>query len=310
MNILNILTSLYGLLYNRKYIPMRAFSPLRFIFRWLANKILPVYLAQKSTLLRSEKKITSERIVVSLTSFPGRINTVWIVLECMMRQTVMPDEVVLYLSKDQFKTKESVPESLWRRQNELFKIKLVENDYRSHKKYLYAFQEYPNDIVITIDDDIFYPSTMIESLVRQHCMSPNAIICRHAKTILYDLNNNLRPYREWKDVDNLHERNCVFLTGGGTLFVPNKLYKDVAKISLALKLCPLADDVWLFAMAKLGNLTICPITRYLTLPIFSESSESLCSVNVGCDMNDVQMKNVIDYYLQSIGKNPFLKEQL
>lgn len=310
MNILNILSSLYGLLYNRKYMPMRFFSPLRFIFRWLANKILPVYLAKKYISRKHENKLTSERIIVSLTSFPGRINTVWMVIECLMRQTVMPDEIVLYLSKDQFKTKEAIPESLWSRQNELFKIQLVENDYRSHKKYLYAFQEYPDDIVITIDDDIFYPSTMIESLVRQYRKSPNAIICRHAKTILYDSNNNIRPYREWKDVDDLQERNCVFLTGGGTLFVPNKLYKDVTKIDLALELCPLADDVWLFAMAKLGDLAIRPITRYLTLPVFSESRESLCSVNVGCDMNDVQMKNVIGYYQQNIGRNPFSKVQL
>ena len=34
-------------------------------------------------------------------------------------------------------------------------IIFVEEDLRSHKKYYYAFKEYQNDIIITIDDDIF-----------------------------------------------------------------------------------------------------------------------------------------------------------
>ena len=30
-------------------------------------------------------------------------------------------------------------------------------DLKAHKKYYYAFKEYPDDIVITVDDDVIYP---------------------------------------------------------------------------------------------------------------------------------------------------------
>ena len=43
-----------------------------------------------------------EKIIVSLTSFPGRINEVWICIESLMRQTFKPDAIELWLSLKQF----------------------------------------------------------------------------------------------------------------------------------------------------------------------------------------------------------------
>ena len=44
-------------------------------------------------------------VVVSLTSFPKRIDTVDIVIKSMFKQTVIPDKILLYLSKEEFKNK-------------------------------------------------------------------------------------------------------------------------------------------------------------------------------------------------------------
>ncbi len=304
MNILNLIVNFYGALYNRKYIPARVLSPVRFILRFIANKTLPLYLNHAyyyhSAKLQGEKKI-----IVSLTSFPGRITTVWMVVECMLRQTVKPDAIILYLSKKQFSSMDVLPDSLKRRIGNIFQIKLVENDFRSHKKYFYAFLEYPDDIVITIDDDIFYPTKMIEDLINQHKKNPDAIICRYGCKISYDKDGNLLPYTFWEESYNYHKIN-FFGSGGGTLFTPSKLYKDVTDINLAVKLCPLADDVWLNAMVRLKHLDVICITRNLILPIFSDSKESLCSINNGeKNMNDVQLRNVIDYYKKIKDNNPF-----
>ena len=43
-----------------------------------------------------------DKIIVSLTSFPGRINEVWICVESLMRQTFKPDAIELWLSLRQF----------------------------------------------------------------------------------------------------------------------------------------------------------------------------------------------------------------
>lgn len=56
---------------------------------------------------------------------------------------------------------------------------MVNGDIKSHKKYLYVAMEYPNDYVFLIDDDMFYPSTLIERTWNAHINIPNSIICNY-----------------------------------------------------------------------------------------------------------------------------------
>lgn len=305
MNLLDFAVNSYGALHNRKGIPLRVLSPLRFFLRIISNRLLPRYLASPRkrgiyTESRKNDLVNEKKIIVSLTSFPGRISTVWMVIECMLRQTIRPDKIILYLSRKQFETDDCVPKSLMELQNDVFKIVFVKEDYRSHKKYLYVFQEHPNDIVITVDDDIFYPTTMIETLCANYRKYPNAVICRYAKKIKRNERGTLSPYREWREIFKLYETDCFFGSGGGTLFVPNKLFKDVTNAKLATALCPLADDIWLNAMARLNGLSLVPITRNLILPIFSETKETLKSINVNQNLNDVQIENVNKYYKKDV----------
>ena len=310
-NVLNFFTTFYSMLHDRRGNPVKILFPLRYLIRWLSNKILPIWLSKNSNATKSLnlQKIDDLRVIVSMTSFPGRINTVWMVVECMLRQTRKPDAIILYLSKKQFKSLKDVPESLTSRIGSVFHIELVEDDFRSHKKYLYAFQAFENDMVITIDDDIFYPTTMINSLVESHQKNPEAVICRYAHKIGYDECGGIKPYLSWENSRN-YRNNDFFGSGGGTLFVPRKLYKDVIDIGLAMKLCPFGDDIWLNAMARLNGLDVVVSARNPILPIYSESKETLCSVNNDQNMNDAQIKNVILYYEERIGINPFAKDVL
>ncbi|MBO6055379.1 MAG: hypothetical protein J6P84_00140 [Alphaproteobacteria bacterium] len=299
MSIADLIINLYGSLYNRKRIPIFVFSPFRYVLRIAANKILPM-IYNKSISPSRKNQLQNDKIIVSLTSFPARIDSVWLVIESMLRQTIVPYKIILWLSKDQFESVECLPESLKKRQNDIFEIKLVEGDFRSHKKYLYAFINFPDNPVITVDDDIFYPSTLIESLYKQHLKTPNDIVCRYARRIKYDLNGFRLPYSQWSDRYDYIGSDVFFGSGGGTLFVPNKLFKDVTNVKLSMKLCPLADDVWLNAMVRLNGLSVVPVTRNLILPIFSKSNESLSSVNVLQDFNDVQINNIINHYKKDL----------
>lgn len=293
MRIADFIINLYGFLYNRNGVPRRFFSPLRYIVRLVANKVLPKLYCKPCFF---SKRRVNEKIIVSMTTFPARIDSVWLVIESLLRQTVLPYKIILWLSIDQFNSIECLPESLKKRQNDIFEIKLVENDYRSHKKYLYAFVENPNDIVITVDDDIFYPSTMVETLYKEHLKNPNAVICRYACKIRIGVDGQCLPYEQWSDCYKKNDKDVFFGSGGGTLFVPSMLYKDVTDINLAMKLCPYADDVWLNAMARMNGLAIIPITRFLILPIFSKSKENLKSINVDQGLNDTQINNIMKYY--------------
>jgi len=301
--IINIIVNFYGFLYNRRGIPIVVFSPFRFLFRKIANVFLPILLKNAGPSRQPLKK-NVKKIIVSLTSFPGRIDSVWLVIVCMLRQSMAPDLIILWLSKQQFEDFSALPVSLKKILSERFQIRLVDGDYRSHKKYLYAFQEFSNDIVITIDDDIFYPTNMIKELYKAHLVNPKAIICRYGKSIKHK-DGSLAPYRTWKEYYSLDEKNIFFGSGGGTLFVPSVLHSDALDISKAFDLCPLADDIWLNAMARLNAVEIIPITRCLILPIIIQNEETLCSVNVDQNMNDKQLSAVNTAYFKTYGRNIF-----
>src|SRR5699024_11096702 len=83
---------------------VRYYSLVRFIVRHLANLVLPFYF-RLSSLFSNNYKLNTESnsdFIVSFISFPARINKVWLVVESILRQSVKPTKLILWLSKDQF----------------------------------------------------------------------------------------------------------------------------------------------------------------------------------------------------------------
>lgn len=229
-------------------------------------------------------------------------------MECIKRQTFLPEKTILWLSKDQFPTVESIPQSLWCRTDELFEIRMVNGDIKSHKKYYYALNAYPNKKILLIDDDIFYPTYMIEEIIGAHRLYPNSIICRYGFLKKYTTGGTLKPYNGWTHLASPIESNDLFFgSGGGTLIQKSLLYEDCTKKDIFLKLTPNADDVWLNAMTYLAGSNIIKISKGMILPILQNSSEMLSTKNVGYQQNDVQINSVSEYYKETIGIDPFTK---
>lgn len=303
MSLLDFFISIYGHLHNYYFVPFWVLTPFRRIVRILSSWLLPIYLQRH----KAYKVKQDVDVIVSFTSFPARIGSVWQVIECMLRQTYRPKKIFLWLSRLQFASLEELPKSLLERRSDFFEIRFVDGDIRSHKKYYYVSREYPDSLVLLLDDDLYYPTDMIEKLVNERVSHPNSFICRYAFKMLYNKDGNMLPYNYWKEYNGASEGNTVFFgTGGGVLFKPSMLYKDLIDSNLFLKLTPLADDVWLNAMVRLSGLNIRKIQCGLLLTIKSKGSKiTLCSQNVGNGKNDEQIKSVIKYYLKNIGVNPF-----
>lgn len=215
----------------------------------------------------------------------------------MLDQTLQPDEIILWLSKEQFPTTDTIPESLKVLEGDVFKIRMVDGDLRSHKKYYYASLEYPNDNVFLIDDDIYYPTTLLEDTWAEYLRHKNVVICNYGYYIGYTNDGIMKSYSTWKRNHNKsNDKNLFFGSGGGTLFKPSKMYKDLTNIELASKLTPTADDIWLNAMARIAGQEIVMLDNSLILPIANKENITLSSVNVNMSRNDEQIKNVCEYY--------------
>ena len=290
MNLLSLFTKSYGALQNYGGMPFWVMTPFRRIIRKLANRILPHYLAKP---VKHDGTI-EKNLIISFTSFPARINDVWMVIESLKRQTVLPEKIILWLSKDQFPNVNDIPDSLKQREDNLFEIRLVDGDIRSHKKYFYAMTEFPDKTFITCDDDVFYPPNMVKNLITAARMYPGCIIANVSSEMTYDENGVLLPYVEWKNNFKPYaSRNRVQIGIGGVLYPPNCLSEMVLRKDLFTKLSPMADDLWLSLMARLTHTPVVQSSKnILNLPI-EDGSPSLSSVNNGeKNMNDVQICNM------------------
>lgn len=284
-------------------------SLFRYMVVAIGNVFFPIHFRrtiEKYCLNPNQPLLHNRQIIVSLTSFPLRIGVVWMVVESLMRQTMKPHRIILWLSKEQFSSLDVLPKKLIEQCGRGLEIRIEDGDIRSHKKYAYAFKEFPNDYVILIDDDILYPENFISELLID--MDKNdRVNCSYGAIMKYNIMNELLPYEEWPIFieKNIDIKSFFFGTGGGTAFIPSMLHKDTCNMELAYKLCPLADDVWLNAMCRLSGIKCVKVRGQLIPPIIIDNNDTLCSKNVGQSLNDVQIEKVRSYYKSRLNIDPY-----
>ena len=300
MNLLNLYTKIYGSLYNRVGIHYLFFSPIRFLVRKIANISLPYFLSKPCA--HSSQRIPD--LIISFTSFPARIKNVWMVVESIKRQSYLPEKIILWLSDEQFRSYEELPDKLKEEEDSLFEIKFVPNDLRSHKKYMYAFLQFPKKTIITIDDDIFYHPDTIKFLVDGNRTYPNNIIANCTKKILYN-DDEIMPYNLWEQrrIKIFESEDLVQIGVGGVLYPPQLLDKIVVDDNLFMSLAPTADDLWLNSIARYSNVKIVQSgLKILFLPIESKTP-SLSSSNKYEGKNDEQLGNINSYMKEHMNIN-------
>ena len=251
-------------------------------------------------------KKRSPRLIVTLTSFPQRIPYLCYTIYSLLNQSLLPDEVVLWLAEEQFPNKENdLPERLLNLKENGLKIKWYK-DIKSYKKLIPSLIEYPQDIIVTADDDIFYTKDWLKRLYDAYLKNPEYIHCHRARRICFDSENKILPYEHWQIQKETKNRSYLnfFTGGGGILYPPKSLYKDIFREELFAKLCPTADDIWFWTMAVLAGRKINIVQDCIFKPLStdlekeSESSDALVLYKINITQNDVQLKNVFEHYPQ------------
>jgi len=277
----------------------RFYSGVRFFVRHSANAILPLYFKLNNTFTKKHRLTGTgkDELIVTFTSFPARIDRVWLVVESIFRQTHKPDRLILWLSREQFATLEVLPENLLRQQERGLEIRLVDGDLRSYKKYYYTLKEYPDSDWIIIDDDVFYSSDLVSNLVANSKKNSNAIIFNRGHRLVYK-DSILLPYSIWEPLTELTKPSLdIFATGvGGVLYPAHSLHDEALNMNAFLKFCPLADDVWLYVATRLNNTKLLKTNEQrLFVPVLNKMNITLTSENVAQGLNDQQIDQVRAY---------------
>lgn len=254
-----------------------------------------------------------QEVIISLTTYPKRMGTVWIVLKAMLSQTYKPDKILLYLAEEQF------PGHVLPDWAETYRKAGVEfvfcGDLKPHKKYYYAMQEYPEAVIITVDDDLIYDYDLIEVLMKSYLQFPHAISAMRTHKIAFDDEGHILPYLQWDHGCSKYIGEPIMrllpTSGGGTLFPPHSLHPEVFCEENIRKCCLLADDLWLKVMAVLQGTPV--VLAEETRPLnFIEGTQdtALWQSNVSKKGNDHQLKAILELYDSYHSENDTVKRRV
>ncbi len=264
-------------------------------------KEIPVSLFQQAKLslsspnrmLKNKKQIPA---IVSLASIPSRLHIVHLTIRSILNQEVLPERILLWLHED-LKTK--IPKRLSKLESGIFSIQYT--DYSSsHRKLVEPMKLYPNQAIITCDDDMMYRKDWLSNLYASHLEDPQSIMANQTRCISFDESGVLLPYSKWVSKSkSCNNTNATLPIGaGGTLYPPGVLSKQVFEQELFMQLAPKADDLWFKAMGLLNG-TLSKQTNNHgkePIPIMGSQKTSLKKTNIDEDKNRTQWLALMEHF--------------
>ncbi|GAA2877425.1 hypothetical protein GGQ99_000141 [Aminobacter niigataensis] len=190
-------------------------------------------------------------LIVSLTSYPGRFDTLALTLKSILFQTVRPDTTILWVSHEDYPL---VPENVLELRGHGLEIATC-TDMRAYTKIIPTLQNHKDCFVITVDDDVYYRADCVEKLTVAYNPSKRHVICHRAHRIAVTGNGDPAPYVDWRrDIAPAATSPLIFPTGVmGVLYPPDAFHEDVCNVALFSELSPSADDVWLYWMWRMNG---------------------------------------------------------
>ena len=246
----------------------------------------------------------NKQVVVSMTSFPPAIAYATKALRSLLKGSVLPDKLILYLTFAQFADGE-IPAELKQLEAEspIFEIRNYDPDIRSYRKLIPALIDFPEAIIVTVDDDANYHKHMLRDLLQMHAKLPHAVLAHRAKRI-----SPGKPYRKWKKyrwydfvLKRIHISYANLQTGvGGVLYPPHSLRADMMDIDLFTRIAPSCDDFWFWAAAVRNGYPVVPMPFGRNKPrgLHKPKSLSLKTGNFkgGIDRNTAALNAIIEQY--------------
>lgn len=256
-------------------------------------------------------KQTEQQVIVSMTSFPAAIPYAEGAIKSLLKGSVLPDKLILYLTFSQFKESE-IPESLRKlaENSPIFEIRNYDRDIRSYRKLIPALIDFPSAVIVTVDDDVEYHRHMLRDLLKLHSQIPDAVLAHRAKRIKLG-----EPYRKWSKYHwndflfkRIYKSFLNLQTGvGGVLYPPHSLKQEMMDVELFTKLAPSTDDIWFWAAGVANGYPVIPVPfgrnkpRGLGKP--KELSLKWTNFKGGTDRNAPTLNAILEHY-------PEIKERI
>lgn len=259
----------------------------------------------RKRLVLSEKQ--DQDIIVTLTSYGKRVKgSAVYTIYSLLKQTVRPESIVLWLDEKEY-GKDNLPSVLVFLEKYGLEVRFA-NDIGPFTKIIHALRAFPDKHLITVDDDIYYSENFIEEMRMAHNIHPKAIVSGWAKVPEKDSDQRLKPYTDWPEYHHVnddfeYDTKTLFPLGwAGVLYPAHTFDEEVANEEVFTRLCPKADDIWLYVMgvrceAEKRILAHSSIARYHTdLLRQIMTKDRLTATNRFGGDNDKQLAAVLEHY--------------
>lgn len=238
-------------------------------------------------------------VIISLTSYPARMNSIMYTLRSLMTQTVKPDKIILWLTEEQYPRREAdVPLEILNLRKYGLTIGWYDRPIRSYTKLIPTLQQYPDAIIVTADDDIQYRRDWLEGLYNAYLKNPKVVHTYASHRVTFS-GNDIIPYNEWNDIKTESTSFANLIMGVcGVLYGPNLLHLDVLDEENFMKLAPTVDDLWFWAMAVKNKIKIhCVYNRNsCTIPVPDVNNEFALYNENSIGKNDEYLKKILKKY--------------
>jgi hypothetical protein len=196
----------------------------------------------------SARRVTGAApVVVNLTSYGHRLQSVFYAVESIARGRVRPRRLILWL--DDADVLAAPPAQLRRLQRRGLEL-LPCPDYGPHKKqFAYANSTHHQGLpLVAADDDVLYPRHWLAQLLAAHRAHPEDVHGHRTHRIRF-VDGDVAPYTAWTPGRGTTAGFDVFCTGvSGIIYPPRLLTALAAEGDAFLRLAPFADDVWVHSV--------------------------------------------------------------
>ena len=255
------------------------------------------YLKNEFQILNNDN---SPDIIVSLTSFPLRFNTLHLVIKSILNQTLKPNKIILFLAKDEINKESDLPENVLKLKKFGLIIYIMDINLKPHNKYFHSIKLFPNSIIVTVDDDNMYNKNLLNKLYASYKKYPLAISAIRVHKMSLNSNGELLPYNQWNYEYQYETKPSLALiaTGvGGVLYPPGILPEDTFNSVKIQELCLNADDIWLKFMEIKHNIPVVWVKSCFIHPvtILKTQKITLQKSNFHENKNDIYINNMQNF---------------
>ncbi len=240
-----------------------------------------------------ENQNIAHDVIISLTSYPDRLDGIHLVIRSLLHQSLMPEKIILYLGTD---TKESdIPKRLRKLEQYNFEIRTGVENLMPHKKYFFAMKEYPDKVLITVDDDAIYDHDLVADLMASYKKYPRCVSARRTNLMTKRPDGTLNKYKNWKweFTHQLVPSYSLLATGcGGVLYPPHILPEEAFDVEAIKKYSLNTDDIWLKFMELKNGVKVVFTNSDVVHPLplrFTQESGLLQTNTKGENRNDINI---------------------